>query len=427
MLDGGAPPRHILIFEPDARGHAEEWLLHIARLLGEGKSSRRVTMLVARALARRLSHEAEKLAPGTLEILALSERECRLCMSSGVMLGSFARWWIVRHYLAKTRADEAFFLCVDTLSLPFALGLGMGGKPASGVLFRPSVHYAAMNKTDPTSKEKIRDLRKDLLYPQMLRNPAVNVIHSLDPYFPAYAQERYVHGAKVVPLADPASEAFETSADRADLKPRGPAGRTRFLLFGELTERKGIIQVLQACARLSPEIARRTIVVLAGRVDPPLKKLVQDLLWKARKDRPELWIELEDRRLTLDELAESILSCDMILAPYQRFVGSSGVLIWAARAGRPVITQAYGLLGRQAHDHKLGLAVDTTSPDILADAMTLAVEKGPRTLFDEHAARRFASRREGLRFAARVLGLPQWDGLTTSRERVPNMILQTTS
>ncbi len=427
MLDGGTPPRHILIFEPDARGHAEEWLLHIAHLLEDGKAARKVTMVVARALARRLTHEAERLAPGTLEVVALTDRESRLCINGNLTVNAFARWWIVRRYLRRTGADEAFFLCIDTLSLPFALGLGMDGKPASGVLFRPSVHYAAMNKTDPSLTEKVRDLRKELLYPQMLRNPAVSTIHSLDPYFPGYARERYIHGAKVAALADPVSEAFETSAGQAELKPRGPAGRTRFLLFGELTERKGIIQTLQACAKLSPEVAKRATVVLAGRVDPALKKPVQDLLWKARMERPELWIELDDRRLSLDELAEAILSTDMILAPYQRFVGSSGVLIWAARAGRPVITQAYGLLGRQTHDHKLGLAVDTTNPDVLADAIAIAVEKGPRTLFDEHGARRFAARREGLNFAARVLGLQQWDALTNPRESVTNMILQTTS
>ncbi len=51
--------------------------------------------------------------------------------------------------------------------------------------------------------------------------------------------------------------------------------------------------------------------------------------------------------------------CDVVLIPYQRHVGSSGLLIWAASAGKPVITQDFGLIGALTRAYKLGQTVDT--------------------------------------------------------------------
>lgn len=50
-----------------------------------------------------------------------------------------------------------------------------------------------------------------------------------------------------------------------------------------------------------------------------------------------------------------------------RFVGSSGVLLWAARAGRPVLAQEFGLIGRLTRDHRLGTVAHSSGPVRLAD------------------------------------------------------------
>jgi len=146
--------------------------------------------------------------------------------------------------------------------------------------------------------------------------------------------------------------------------------------------------------------------VLAGRVDPAIAQQVRESVRAVRAAQPELWIEIDDRRLSFNELAHTVEHCDVVLAPYQRFVGSSGVLIWAARMLRPVITQRYGLLCRLVRDFRLGIAVDTTSPEALADAMEHAVRSGPKSLVDHACARKFLAHRDGRTFAANVLKVP---------------------
>src|SRR5204863_6629463 len=103
---------------------------------------------------------------------------------------------------------------------------------------------------------------------------------------------------------------------------------------------------------------------------------------RLRQQRPELWLKLEDRRLSEGEIAALMARSDVVLAPYQRFVGSSGVLLWAAGAGRPVLSQGFGLVGHLIREHRLGLAVDTTDPAALAAGIRSMVEGGAERYLD---------------------------------------------
>jgi hypothetical protein len=94
-----------------------------------------------------------------------------------------------------------------------------------------------------------------------------------------------------------------------------------------------------------------------------------------------------------------------VLAPYQRFVGSSGVLLWAARAGRPVLAQEFGLIGKLTRDNHLGIAVDSGDPTKLAREIGRMIESGPSTFFDRTAAARFVAAQTPQRFASLVLSV----------------------
>jgi glycosyltransferase involved in cell wall biosynthesis len=119
--------------------------------------------------------------------------------------------------------------------------------------------------------------------------------------------------------------------------------------------------------------------------------------------QPRLWFQIEDRRLERDELETLVAQSDVVLAPYQRFVGSSGVLLWAARAGRPVLAQDFGLVGRLIRDHRLGAVADASDPAALAQAIERMVLEGPQSFIDTSSARRFAAARTPDHFAATVL------------------------
>jgi hypothetical protein len=109
-----------------------------------------------------------------------------------------------------------------------------------------------------------------------------------------------------------------------------------------------------------------------------------------------------------------VTNSDIVLAPYQRFVGSSGVLLWAARAGRPVLAQEFGLVGRLTRDHRLGAVADSSDPAKLAAQIECMVESGPQSFIDLSSAARFAASRTPHRFASIVLSSVGDEGVTAA-------------
>jgi glycosyltransferase involved in cell wall biosynthesis len=397
------PPREVLILEPDAEGHSQEWLQHLAEFVAADETAAAISVVAPASLCAALSRSMPVVAEGRIRFIALKPRELRLCTHRSLSIAAFARWWTMRRYLRRSGADIGFFLSLDLLCLPFALGLHVQGKPVGGILFRPSVHYGALGSYRPSAGEKLRDFRKDLLYRLMLRNPTIKAVLSLDPFFPAHAIAHYGHGNKVRAVPDPSHPATDVAGRSTQVADFVPPGRTGLLLFGYLTERKGPLMVLDALRLLPPPIAARVAVLFAGRIDPAIRDGMDARCRRLARERPELWLRIEDRRLDQAELDLLVARSDIVLAPYQRFVGSSGVLLWAARAGRPVLAQEFGLVGRLTRDHRLGAVADSSDPVRLADEIERMVVRGPQTFIDLSSAATFALSRTPQRFASTVL------------------------
>ncbi|MBS0546421.1 MAG: glycosyltransferase [Proteobacteria bacterium] len=391
-----AAKRRLLVFEPDAEGHSLEWLEHLVAFVDSGTE---LIILAAAPLCEALGRALP--AGARVRLLPLSRWERRLCLQRPLPIAAFARWWTMRRHLRRTGADTGFFLMLDLQSLPFALGLGMDGRRVSGILFRPSVHYGEIGPYSPGPAERRRDRRKELLYRRMLANPAVDRVLSLDPFFPDYARRQYRYGGKVDALPDPVHPPVATATTAEPV----PEGRVSFLLFGYLAERKGPLAVLDALALLPPHIARRVAVRFAGKVDPGLRYAIDQRCRALETTQPRLWLRVDDRRLGSGELAALVNESDVVLAPYQRFVGSSGVLLWAARAGRPVLAQEFGLIGKLTRDNRLGVAVDSGDSEELAREIVRMVECGPETFIDHAAAGRFVAAQTPQRFASLVLSV----------------------
>jgi glycosyltransferase involved in cell wall biosynthesis len=139
-------------------------------------------------------------------------------------------------------------------------------------------------------------------------------------------------------------------------------------------------------------------LLLIGQVAPKdVEKLARSLDELTR--HTALQIILHDAFTPEAEVPIYFQMVDFVLAPYQGHIGSSGILLWAAAAGKPVLAPTYGLMGELVRRHQLGLAVDTTQPQALAQGCMTFLTNDAATGFNQAAAAQFARSHSAEQFA----------------------------
>jgi len=231
---------------------------------------------------------------------------------------------------------------LDLLSLPLALGLGAGGKRLSGILFRPSVHYGAIGpyKAKPWASACADGAQGPALPPDATQPPRSERMLTLDPFFPDHCAQSLLptatrwwrlpesrqptgrlrlcdRGGRLSHQAVASASCCSVYLHRAQRPARG-ARCALFLLPHEVAARVAVLFRPDGSTRLCA----------SGSTQRPARRT-------SRKHHPDLWFRIDDRRLDQAELrvagAAKATSC---WPPTQRFVGSSGVLLWAAISGR---------------------------------------------------------------------------------------------
>jgi glycosyltransferase involved in cell wall biosynthesis len=163
------------------------------------------------------------------------------------------------------------------------------------------------------------------------------------------------------------------------------------------------MQTLSSLKFLHKNLLRQTAIVFAGKVDAAVHEQFYTALKITAQKLPELMIHVEDRFLSDNELDQAVHLSHAILAPYQKFPGSSGLLISAAAAEKPIITQDYGLVGELTRQYSLGMAIDTTNPAEIADAIgRMLQKKDSATMNTKDGMQRFLAGRTPDAFAGTI-------------------------
>ena len=311
---------------------------------------------------------------------------------------------MLRRYVRMLRPDHCLLMYFDHVQLSLAFDLRFGFPVRfSGIYFRPTFHYHTLGGAAPDPKEKVRGFRKKVVLAAALRNPHFLNLFCFDPFVVPHVRQ-LAPKARAVALPDgiertPPVRSPEAVRATLEVEP----GRKVALMFGVLDERKGVLALLDALAHVPESAAARLCVVLAGAVAEREAAQVYASIQRLR-ETTRLQIVLRDAFVPEEEIQDLFRASDLALLPYVRHVGSSGVLVRAAAEGKPVVGSDYGILGEHIRRRRLGLAVDTTDPKALADALVLALTRPDALPFDAGEAERFARENTIGRFLETLLG-----------------------
>jgi glycosyltransferase involved in cell wall biosynthesis len=208
----------------------------------------------------------------------------------------------------------------------------------------------------------------------LLAGAPLDLVHLLDPRVFHLVQ---AHGGPLARrcrlMPEPAEE--PSSLDRGTARQRlGIAVAGRLVgSIGFMTRRKGIDLLLEAFAHA--DLADDDRLLLAGTAEPAIRALLDgrysDLVSSGR-------VVVVDRVLGDDELPAAVAALDLVCAPHPAHIGSSGVVVRAARAGRPLLASSFGWIGRTVERFALGRTCTVRDRAAFARAITASLDEASR-------------------------------------------------
>ncbi|GAB5520436.1 MAG: hypothetical protein RhofKO_26870 [Rhodothermales bacterium] len=392
---------HIALFDLYSSGHHVQYLDYLVRHWIATIEGHRLDVVVPASLLAKAPAFHALCSTGAEAGVRLVSTTTEPDFSAGGLLhADVAHGQALKTYIEQYAPDHVVCLYFDHVQLSLARRLSWTPPTTvSGIYFRPSFHYRHFPGDAPSWKERVQRLRKWLVLKAALRHPKLSALFSLDPAVVPEVQ-RMASNTRIYALPDgvaPEAEGgptVEAVVDRAGIE----SGRYRALIFGALDGRKGIYTVLESLPLLSPEVQQRLCIWLAGRADAGERDRLHAAVQHALQ-ATAVQVVLDDRRLDDDEIQPHMRAADLVLVTYQGHIGSSNVLIRAARAGTPVLSAQYGLLGYQARQHELGWVVDETDPAAIAKALDRAVRHPEEISFNTDLAQAFAKANTAEAFA----------------------------
>ena len=184
-------------------------------------------------------------------------------------------------------------------------------------------------------------------------------------------------------------------------EPPTPAEALRVFTVGRFSEKKGLLHLIRACARLRPGIEYRVDLVGKGEEEPRLRREIAELGLGSR-------VVLKSG-VSQSDLLGAYRSSHAMVLPCQEarngdLDGIPATLMEAMALGVPVITTAVSGIPELVEHDRTGLVVSPEDPDAIARALERLVDEpalGPRLA---RAARRRVEQDYDIRRNARQMG-----------------------
>lgn len=263
----------------------------------------------------------------------------------------------------KYQVDKCYIMALNKYQ--FALG-GKVGRiipcKIRGILFNP------LGKTGKPIYDVLLGPRKKAQIFWMLRNRNLERIFLLnDDETSQYLNKIFRHKNLFQCLPDPVQKL--PSVNKKHGSTDTDSSRVKFLLFGALSERKGIFTVLDALELLSTDVLSKLEVIFAGKVDMKIKGRFVQQLERIKNNKSGIVLTLIDNFLSNKDVADIFSETDFVLAPYIGSQASSGIIGHAALHKKPVIGPDTGLISRLIQKYDLGIVTNTKNSKDLSSAM----------------------------------------------------------
>lgn len=393
-------------------GHHFDYIYYLAAHWKMHYESDKLTIVVSPEFIERnrvaIGDFDSMASTGNIKFKPITQQEAKSLIASsriGRGLRRLKEWRLLCKYSKLVNADHCLIMFIDKLQLPIILGL----KPPcsfSGIYFQPSFHYKKLHGESKKHKifhniSSLKEIRDFVFLFSTNKNAKFKYLFTLDPYAVKYIKEQY-KDFECIHLADPIEPLEVNENLSVKLNNLVQPGRTKFLIFGCLDERKGVSKFLTAIEALPSEICEKICLILVGQLDSSLKSYLPDRIKCLSKEKLVQFIcdfDFVDK----DKVCAYFDISDIVLSIYQNHIGMSGILLLAALFNKPVLSQNYGLMGKLVKTYNLGLTVDSTKPEKIAESIKYILNSPLDMIFDVEGMIEFSAANSADKFARTIL------------------------
>lgn len=373
--------RRLLLFDLSVGGHHAAYIQHLLNYWCQQELSGKLDILVLPKFMQQHSDVVDIAVnhqQKNINFVAITKEEAAALKprnkSINRAIRAFQEWHLLQKYTAALETTHCLIMYFDTCDYPLVCGASLPCS-FSGIYFKPTFHYQDFVNFVPSGKGPLQEWREKLALSRILHNSQLQTLFCLDPFVSPYIDKWHSH-VKAVHLPDPVQISSSSEFDLKKL--RESLGihpdRQVFLLFGSLTDgRKGIHQLLEAVAILPPQLCQKLCLVFVGEADPIGRAPIESQIATVCQLQP-VQIVCEYKFVPEQDVHAYFHLADVVLAPYQKHIGMSGILLLAAATQKPVLSSNYGLMGELVERYSLGLAVDSTDKNEIAQGLTQFLE-----------------------------------------------------
>lgn len=395
--------RKLMLFDLSIFGHHPSYIQHFINYWITQETPGSLDIVVSPKFLQEHSDVVELATfnPEKINFIAItqSEEASLKPRNSGINrnIRAFQEWKLFCKYAQSLKTTRGLIMYFDPYLLPLAIGMKLPCS-VSGIYFRPTFHYSSFSNYTTSWSNSVQQWREKFILNRVLRHPQLKTLFCLDPF--AVKHINKFDSTSAVHLPDPVGLPNQNKCQIASLKERLGINSDKkvFLLFGALNGRKGIYQLLEAIGLLPSVLCEQMCLVFVGEANPTDRASIKSKVAATCQTQPVQIIEHYEFVPEQDIPAYFQLA-DVVLAPYQRHVGMSGILLLAAAANKPVLSSNYGLMGEMVQRYQLGISVDSTLPEEIAKGLQRCLEESLEEIGDRNQMQLFAEENSAQKFA----------------------------
>ena len=400
--------RTLMVFELSVGGHYGEYIAHIVKYWQKYNTEKKLYIVVVPSFSRQhpdVVDLAAKCDPKRIQLVTINSQELARLKPHDTTVSRNIRAWqeysLAGKYARKLGAEHIFFPYFDSRQIPLLIRKSLPCS-YSGIYFRPSFHYQHFGKHQFTWKDWLQKWREKLTLSVLLKDSQLKNLFCLDPF--AVKQINLLSGKqKANHISDPVKVRDSYYVERQQIRAELGIEESRqiYLLFGGIDSRKGFKQLLESIDFIPQQLQNRLCILVVGAIDKAYYQSCTEAIDRLRQ-QTEVQIIIRDRYIPETEIQKYFELADVILALYQRHVGMSGIINRAAATQKPVLSSDYGLMGELTRRYQLGLTIDSTIPEAIAQGLVQFLTNSPKQYCNFQKMQEFAQQNTPQRFAQTI-------------------------